>query len=195
MAQAQAANKAMYEEKNKMMIEIRKLKDELHESEAIKTDLQDKLLLVQDSVKAIGSLKEQLFQRDEIIQQLRTDFGNLQGEAYEANRKTSAVTVELNSRIEQLNDIRESSKLLQVEKVSLTNENKEKDIQIKNLLEELKLTKEAMGDSGGHIGQLTKDLRNAKEKASKAENEVTDLKQTLEIRTKNFLKEKADLKT
>lgn len=48
----------MYEEKNKMMIEIRKLKDELHESEAIKTDLQDKLLLVQDSVKAIGSLKE-----------------------------------------------------------------------------------------------------------------------------------------
>ena len=185
----------MYEEKNKMMIEIRKLKDELHESEAIKTDLQDKLLLVQDSVKAIGSLKEQLFQRDEIIQQLRTDFGNLQGEAYEANRKTSAVTVELNSRIEQLNDIRESSKLLQVEKVSLTNENKEKDIQIKNLLEELKLTKAAMGDSGGHIGQLTKDLRIAREKASKAENEVTDLKQTLEIRTKNFLKEKADLKT
>ena len=102
----------MYEEKNKMMIEIRKLKDELHESEAIKTDLQDKLLLVQDSVKAIGSLKEQLFQRDEIIQQLRTDFGNLQGEAYEANRKTATVTVELNSRIEQLNDIRESSKLL-----------------------------------------------------------------------------------
>ena len=61
MAQATTANKAMYEEKNKMMFEIRKLKDELHESEASRNQLQDKLLLVQDSVKAIGALKEQLF--------------------------------------------------------------------------------------------------------------------------------------
>ena len=48
----------MYEEKNKMLMEIRKLKDELQESEASKQDLSDKLNLVQDSVKAIGLLKE-----------------------------------------------------------------------------------------------------------------------------------------
>lgn len=48
----------MYEEKNKMLMEIRKLKDELQESEACKQDLSDKLNLVQDSVKAIGLLKE-----------------------------------------------------------------------------------------------------------------------------------------
>ena len=48
----------MYEEKNKMMVEIRKLKDELNESETTKQDLSEKLLLVQDSVKAIGLLKE-----------------------------------------------------------------------------------------------------------------------------------------
>ena len=48
----------MYEDKNKMLMEIRKLKDELQESEASKQDLADKLNLVQDSVKAIGLLKE-----------------------------------------------------------------------------------------------------------------------------------------
>ena len=48
----------MYEEKNKMMVEMRKLKDELSESETTKQDLSEKLLLVQDSVKAIGLLKE-----------------------------------------------------------------------------------------------------------------------------------------
>ena len=36
LSQAQNANKAMYEEKNKMMLEMRKLKDELHESEQTK---------------------------------------------------------------------------------------------------------------------------------------------------------------
>ena len=102
----------MYEEKNKMMMEIRKLKDELQESEATKQDLSEKLLLVQDSVKAIGMLKEQLFQRDEIIQQLRTDLGNFQGEAYEAGRKTASIQTELNSRIEQLNESRKAADLL-----------------------------------------------------------------------------------
>ena len=48
----------MYEEKNKMMMEIRKLKDELQESEARNQDMTEKLLQVQDSVKAIGLLKE-----------------------------------------------------------------------------------------------------------------------------------------
>ena len=54
LALAQNATKAMYEEKNKMLMEIRKLKDELQESEACKQDLSEKLNLVQDSVKAIG---------------------------------------------------------------------------------------------------------------------------------------------
>ena len=139
-------------------------------------------------------LKEQLFQRDEIIQQLRTDLGNFQGEAYEAGRKTASIQTELNSRIEQLNESRKAADLLQVEKNALINENKEKDIQIKNLLEELKLTKEAAGDSGSQIGTLSRDLRNARESAEKLESELSELKATLETRTKNFMNEKTDLK-
>lgn len=177
-----------------MMLEIRKLKDELHESEQYKQDLSDKLNMVQDSVKAIGMLKEQLFQRDEIIQQLRTDFGNLQGEAYEANRKTASITTELNSRIEQLKESRKACDVLQVDKSALTAEVKEKDEKIKNLLEELKLTKEAAGDSGSQIGELRRDLRIARENSDKFENEAKETKETLETRTKNFLNEKADLR-
>ena len=55
---------------------------------------------------------------------------------------------ELNSRVEQLNETRKTADMLQLDKTALTNQNKEKDVQIKNLLEELKLTKEASGDSG-----------------------------------------------
>lgn len=84
--------------------------------------------------------------------------------------------------------------MLQVEKTALSNDVKEKDEKIKNLVEELLLTKSAAGDSGSHIGELTRDLRNARENAAKFESEATETKQTLEIRTKNFLKEKADLK-
>ena len=47
-----------------------------------------------------------------------------------------------------MKESRKAADLLQVDKTALTAENKEKEIQIKNLLEELKLTKEAAGDSG-----------------------------------------------
>ena len=60
----------------------------------------------------------------------------------------ASIQTELNSRIEQLKESRKAADLLQVDKTALTAENKEKEIQIKNLLEELKLTKEAAGDSG-----------------------------------------------
>ena len=46
LTQAQNANKAMYEEKNKMIVEIRKLKDELHEAVQSKEELTEKLLMV-----------------------------------------------------------------------------------------------------------------------------------------------------
>ena len=84
--------------------------------------------------------------------------------------------------------------MLQLDKTALTNQNKEKDVQIKNLLEELKLTKEASGDSGQQIGELTRDLRNARENNEKLENQLSELKATLETRTKNFMSEKSDLK-
>ena len=93
-----------------------------------------------------------------------------------------------------MNESRKSADLLQVEKTALSAENKEKEIQIKNLLEELKLTKDAAGDSGSQIGELTRDLRNARESVSKLDDENRELKSTLETRTKNFLSEKSDLK-
>ena len=85
-----------------------------------------------------------------------------------------------------MNETRRAADTLQTEKSALTNENKEKDVQIKNLLEELKLTRSAGGDSVSQIGELTRDLRIARENATKFESEATDTKQTLEIRTKNF---------
>jgi len=62
------------------------------------------------------------------------------------------------------------------------------------LIEELKLTKNAAGDSGSQIGELSKNLRLAKENAAKYEKEAKDLAHTLETRTANSLKEKTDLK-
>ena len=62
------------------------------------------------------------------------------------------------------------------------------------MLEELKLTKDAAGDSGTQIGELTRDLRNARDSVSKLDDENRELKSTLETRTKNFLSEKSDLK-
>ena len=66
--------------------------------------------------------------------------------------------------------------MLQVEKTTLTNDVKERDEKIKNLLEELKLTKDAAGDSGTLIGELTRDLRVAKENATKFETEASETK-------------------
>lgn len=63
-----------------------------------------------------------------------------------------------------------------MDKTALTAENKEKEIQIRNLLEELKLTKEAAGDSGSQIGELRRDLRVARENSDKFENEAKETK-------------------
>ena len=56
-----------------------------------------------------------------------------------------------------------------MEKNTLTKDNKAFEIQVKNLLEELKLTKEAGGDAGTKIGELTRDLRLTKENLSKTD--------------------------
>ena len=66
--------------------------------------------------------------------------------------------------------------MLQVDKSALTAEVKEKDEKIKNLLEELKLTKDAAGDSGSQIGELRRDLRIARENSDKFENEAKETK-------------------
>ena len=56
-----------------------------------------------------------------------------------------------------------------MEKNTLTKDNKAFEIQVKNLMEELKLTKEAGGDAGTRIGELTRDLRLTKENLSKTD--------------------------
>ena len=56
-----------------------------------------------------------------------------------------------------------------MEKNTLTKDNKAFEIQVKNLLEELKLTEEAGGDAGTKIGELTRDLRLTKENLSKTD--------------------------
>lgn len=56
-----------------------------------------------------------------------------------------------------------------MEKNTLTKDNKAFEIQVKNLLEELKLTKEAGGDAGAKISELTRDLRLTKENLSKTD--------------------------
>ena len=50
----------MYEEKQKMLIEIRKLKDELKEALDNSAAMQEKLYMMQDSGKHINALKEKL---------------------------------------------------------------------------------------------------------------------------------------
>ena len=55
-------------------------------------------------------------------------------------------------------------------------ENKQKEVQIKNLLEELKLTKAAQGDSGAQVAELNKSLRSSRETVSKLEQELSELK-------------------
>ena len=72
-------------------------------------------------------------------------------------------------------------------------QNQAQEIQIQNLMEELKLTKDAAGDSGQQLSELTKNLRIAKESAKKLEIEAKDIELTLGTRTANFLKEKKDL--
>jgi len=75
----------------------------------------------------------------------------------------------------------------------LVQQNQAQEVQIKNLIEELKLAKDSAGDSGQQLSELTKNLRIAKESANKFELEAKELEQTLGTRTTNFLKEKKDI--
>lgn len=101
---------------------------------------------------------------------------------------------QLEQRRMQLDETREALKSLQLDKTSLTQSNQKLEVQIKNLLEELKLTKDAAGDNGNQVSELNKNLRLARESSLKFENQSNDLQKTLDIRTANFLKEKADIK-
>ena len=73
-------------------------------------------------------------------------------------------------------------------------DNEAKELRIKNLLEELKLTKEHAGDSGSRVAELTRNLKKAQENSTLYEQKASDLQKTLEIRTENYLKEKADIR-
>ena len=75
-----------------------------------------------------------------------------------------------------MKESRKACDVLQVDKSALAAEVKEKDEKIKNLLEELKLTKEAGGDSVTQIGELRRDLRIARENSDKFENEAKETK-------------------
>ena len=119
----------------------------------------------------------------------------MKGQLYEADGRVEHFQRELNMRESQLHESKDLLKTLQVEKNALIQENKAQEVQIKNLLEELKLTKAAAGDSGSQIGELSKSLRAAQANAEKFEKEAEELRKTLETRTQNFLKEKADIRT
>lgn len=56
------------------------------------------------------------------------------------------------------------------------------------------MTKDAAGDNGNQVSELNKNLRLARESSLKFENQSNDLQKTLDTRTANFLKEKADIK-
>ena len=58
-------------------------------------------------------------------------------------------------------------------------QNQAQEVQIQNLIEELKLTKDSVGDSGQQLSELTKNLRIAKESANKFELEAKELEHTL----------------
>ena len=81
-----------------------------------------------------------------------------------------------------------------MDKTALGQENARLQTEIKNLLEELKLTKDAAGDSGSQIGELNRRLKVAQENSDRFENELRETKHTLETRTNNFLKEKAEMR-
>ena len=85
----------MYEEKMKMQAEIRKLKDELQEAVSNNAALEEKLTMVKDAAKNIGLLKEQLNKKEEIVQMLRGEVANLQGNLYAADSTTQSVRTEL----------------------------------------------------------------------------------------------------
>ena len=85
----------MYEEKQKMQAEIRKLKDELQEALTNNADLEEKLSMVKDAVKSIGQLKEQLSKKEDIVQRLKSEVANLQNNLYTADSTTQSVRVEL----------------------------------------------------------------------------------------------------
>lgn len=72
----------------------------------------------------------------------------MKGQLYEADGRVEHFQRELNMRESQLHESKDLLKTLQVEKNALIQENKAQEVQIKNLLEELKLTKAAAGDSG-----------------------------------------------
>ena len=48
-------------------------------------------------------------------------------------------------------------------------------MRIKNLLEELKLTKENAGDSGSRVAELTRNLKKAQENSTLYEQKASDL--------------------
>ena len=81
-----------------------------------------------------------------------------------------------------------------LDRSSLTANNQRLEIEVSNLLEELKLTKDAAGDSGQALGQLQKSLKLAQENVIKSDDKAREANETLETRTSKFLKEKADLK-
>ncbi len=101
---------------------------------------------------------------------------------------------QLESRRMQLDESREALKSMQLDKASLTQQNKQMEQRIKDLLEELKLTKLAEGEGGEMLAELNKNLKIARDSALKFENLSDGLQKTLDTRTTNFQKEKADLK-
>jgi len=176
------------------MAEIRKLKEELKEALDANANMTERLFMAQDSVKQITMMKQRLDDKEQMVQQCMASINELKAQILEADKRTESVQTELQARVNQVREGHESIKTLQVEKTALTQENKQLETQIKNLLLELSLTKEAVGDSGSQLLDLNKSLRLAQANSDKFEKLAGELKATLETRTQNFLKEKADIR-
>ncbi len=76
---AQDGNKALYEEKQRFLIEIKKLKEELKQALDSNADIEAKLLLVSDAAKNISVLRDRIESHEQTISDLKTTIGDLKG--------------------------------------------------------------------------------------------------------------------
>ena len=75
----------MYEEKTKMLSEMKKLKDELTAALNENAEMRENLMMAQDSLKQINIFKDKLADRDNKIQQLHKAIGDLKGDVHSAS--------------------------------------------------------------------------------------------------------------
>ena len=117
-------------------------------------DMQKRLEMSKDSLTAINQLQNEIKQKDWMISDLEQQCNRM-------DDTLKNVTLELESTQQECREAcdakEESEKTLSQTKLSLdtvTKSNRELEIKVKNLLEELSLTKGAVGDSSKEFAEL-----------------------------------------